>query len=176
MRTLGLLLLTALGACGGGGPATPATPAAAPPGAAARAQALEAAAATLEKLDGRWQRGAEPSSWAAYFERGQLRFLDERVTPPGGAVRRNRYYFDNGQLFYFAGEAPASATVGGGADARAPTVPVQAEFSGQRALAAVRIEHYGAVPLTAAEAAAILAQARELASIVTSAHGARGTH
>jgi len=178
VRTWGLVLLTALtlGACGGRGPATPAAPAAPPPGAAARAEALEAAAATLDKLEGRWQRGAEPSTWAAYFERGQLRFLDERVMPPHGAARRNRYYFENGKLFYFAGEAPASAPVGGGSDARAPTVPVQAEFSGQRTLAAVRVEHYGPVPLTAAEAATVLAQARELASIATSAHAAVGTH
>ena len=165
----------ALGACGGRGPAAPSTQAAPAAGAAARAQALEAAAPALEKLDGRWQRGEEPSSWVAYFERGQLRFLDERVAPPRGAPRRNRYYFENGRLFYYAGESPASEGLGGGGDARAPTVPVTAEYSGQRALAAVRIEHYGPVPLAPAEAAAILRQAGELASIATSARGASGT-
>jgi hypothetical protein len=171
------MLLSALlsGGCDGRQAAAPPGAPAPPPAAEARAAALEAAAPALEKLDGHWQRGEEPSTFAAYFERGQLRFLDERVAPPRAAPRRNRYYFENGRLFYFAGEVPAAATVGGGADARAALVPVSAEFSGQRALSAVRIEHYGPVPLTLPESAAILRQAGELASVASSAHQALGS-
>ncbi len=164
-----------LAACGGRAPPAATAPAGPPPDAAARAAAIEAAAAQLQKVDGRWQRGQEPSRWSAYFQSGELRFLDERVTPPAGSARHNRYYFEGGRLFYFAGEAPAGRLLGGPA-ADAPTLPVQAEFSGARTISAVRIEHYGPVRLEERDATEIRRQATELASIAMGELRAVGTH
>jgi hypothetical protein len=175
MRASNWVIVAALGlaACGGRAPPAPAAPSA-PADAAARAAALEAAAPGLQKVDGRWQRGAEPSNYSAYFDHGQLRYLDERVQPPRGAPRRNRYYFDDGGLFYFAGEV-AAGDIGGGATALGATVPVQAEFAGAKIVSALRIEHYGAVRLEPAQAAEIRRQAAELASLASTEQHAVGT-
>jgi hypothetical protein len=174
MRASTWLMAAVLGlaACGGRAP-PPAAPPSAPADAATRAATLEAAAPGLQKVDGRSQRGVEPSSYSAYFDHGQLRYLDERVLPPRGAPRRNRYFFDDGRLFYYVGEAAAGGT-GGGVSALGPTVPVQAEFAGAKTLSAVRIEHFGAVRLEEAQAEEIRRQAAELASVAAAEQHAAG--
>jgi hypothetical protein len=169
-----MLALLAVVACGGRappasapeGPAAPAPSAATAP-AAARAAAIEAATAGYEIVRGRWERGAERSTYAAYFENGQLRYLDETVAAPGAPPRHNRDYYENGVLFYIAGEVRAASTVGGGPGAVGPSVPVRAEFHGTKTLAAVRVEHYGEVKLAPAEVEALRRQAAELASAAT---------
>jgi hypothetical protein len=168
-----VLALLGLAACGRAPPpSAPAEPGAPAPGAAAvpattRAAAIEAAIAGYEIVRGHWERGAERSTYAAYFENGRLRYLDETVAAPGAPARRNRYYYDNGVLFYIAGEVRASTVVGGGAGAVGPSVPVRAEFQGTKTLAAVRVEHYGEVKLAPGEVEALRRQAAELASAAT---------
>lgn len=173
-RTWPMLAMLGLVACGGRAPpaSAPAAPGAPAPGAATapaatRAAAIEAAAAADETVRGHWERGAERSTYAAYFEHGQLRYLDETVAVPGAPARHNRYYYENGVLFYLAGEVRAATVVGGGPGAVAPSVPVHLEFHGTKTLAAVRVEHYGEVKLAPAEVEALRRQAAELASAAT---------
>ena len=172
-RTWPMLALLGMVACGRAPPpSAPAEPGASAPSAATapattRAAAIEAAIAGYETVRGHWERGAERSSYAAYFESGRLRYLDETVAVPGAAPRRNRYYYENGVLFYIAGEVHAASVVGGGVGAVAPSVPVRAEFHGTKTLAAVRVEHYGEVKLAPGEVEALRRQAAELASAAT---------
>ena len=172
-----IVAVLAVAACGGPAPPGAVPPPAAPagaPDAAARAAAIEAGLAGLQKVDGTWQRGADRIAYSAYYANGELRFLEERVTVPGGAPRHNRYYFTAGRLFYFDGAVPAGK-LGGGGDALAPTLPVRAEFQGARTLSAVRLEHYGAVPIGEPAAAEIRRQAAEIATIAASEQRAEGT-
>ena len=171
MRIGILLALVALGAAACGGSAAPppasgpATPTDAAP--AARAAALESATTSYHKVDTHREQGTDRTEISGYFDHGQLRFLDENITARGAAARHNRYFFENGVLFYFKGEMPAGR-IGGGPTALAANVPVRAEFAGARTVTAVSIEHYGATALDAPSIEAIRRQGAELASAITS--------
>jgi hypothetical protein len=148
-----------LAACGRQKP--PVLPVAA--GGSARAAALRAAAPGLTALHGRWDEPGSRSEYTAYFSAGRLGYLDERQRlAPSGSLH-NEYFFDGGALFYFAGELPATAGFGGGPDAVGPVVASLAEFRGAQVLRAVRIEHFGEVPLDAATIGAIRRHAAALA-------------
>ena len=168
-----------LGACGERTPPAAARPKAsspaiapAPPASgAARAAALEAALPSLMKVDSHREQGASRTLISGYFDKSDLKVLDETVTGQGLATIHNRYYFDGGVAFYFRGEAPAGK-IGGGPGAMGSTVPLRAEFAGARVLSAVRVEHYGEVKLEPAAIEAIRRQGAELASAVISEESA----
>jgi len=126
---------------------------------AARAAALDAAASGYQQVA--WQRELPTgrSACVGYFDHGALRLIAETTT--GTARLTNRYYYENGALFYFAGELPAAT--GTGTIAVAPRIPVRAEFRGTITLAAVRVEHYGEVKLGLAEISDIRRRAAALA-------------
>jgi hypothetical protein len=131
--------------------------------ASARAAALRAAAPGLVALHGRWDEPGSRSEYTAYFSAGRIGYLDERQrVAPSGSLH-NEYFFDDGALFYFSGELPATAGFGGGPDAVGPVVASLAEFRGAQVLRAVRIEHFGEVPLDAATIGAIRRHAAALA-------------
>ena len=171
VRILSVLVLAGVAACGA--PATP-PPASAPPPAAtmsrsgaARAEALEGATATYRKVDTHREQGTGRTDLSGYFDHGRLAYLDENISAPGAPARHNRYFFENGQLFYFKGEMQAGK-IGGGPTALGASVPVRAEFAGARTLTAVSIEHYGETRLDAPAVEAIRRQGAELASAITS--------
>ena len=146
-------------------------PAAAPLSPATRAAALEAALPSLMKVDSHRDQGASRTLLSGYFDRSDLKVLDETVSGQGLATIHNRYFYDGGLAFYFRGEAPAGK-IGGGPGAMGATVPLRAEFAGSRVLSAVRIEHYGEVKLEPAAIDAIRRQGAELASAVISEESA----
>lgn len=152
----------------------PAATAAAPPApvaGASRAAALEAALPGFMKVDTHRDQGSSRTLLSGYFDKSDLKVLDETVTGQGQATLHNRYYYDGGVAFYFRGEAPAGK-IGGGPGAMGATVPLRAEFQGARVLFAVRVEHYGEVKLEPAAIEAIRRQAAELASVVVSEESA----
>ena len=156
-------------------PAAPAAPAsgAAPraPSALERVAALEAASGSFERAEGHWEHGSEHLSFTAYFDGHTLRYLLETTDRPGLAALHNRYYFDNGALFYYVGEVVAASTEGAPGNSAA-VVAEHAEFRGATVLNAVRVEHFGEVRLDAAAIAAIRRDAAEFAGVVTGEHNA----
>ena len=153
---------------------SPARMAAASPAAAtgsARAAALEAALPGLMRVDTHREQGTSRTLISGYFDKSDLKLLDETVTGQGLATIHNRYYYDGGLAFYFRGEAPAGK-IGGGPGAVGATVPLRVEFQGARVLSAVRIEHYGDVKLEPAAIEAIRRQGAGLASAVISEESA----
>ena len=142
--------------------------------AAARAAALAAASAGWPKVTGHWLRGDTDSRFTAWFEHGELRYLEELAVRRGATPLHGRYYYERGTLFYYSGEAPAGAQVGGGATAVAETVPVLAEFDGAQARRALRIEHYGEVPIAAAALTALERHAAILAGVARDEWSAAG--
>lgn len=164
-RTSLLILVPALvfAGCGerppaGGAPASPAAAATA----SARADAIRAAAAGLPSVAGHRDGPGGDAAWRAFFAGDELRLLEESVVDPPGPPLENRYYFEHGALFFYAGQQAAEP--GSGAEGASARVPVQAEFQGARATRAVRIEHYGPVPLAPERVATIARRAAELAS------------
>ncbi|MBS0376030.1 MAG: hypothetical protein JSR73_15730 [Proteobacteria bacterium] len=173
IRKLPMLLLGALLAAGCG-QRPPAPPAAAPPAplpASARADAIRAAASGQPAVEGRRDRADGAATWRAVFAGDAPALVEESVAVPGGAPYVNRYYYEQGALFYYAGEQAAEA--GSGAAGPFARVAVQAEFDGARARRAVRLEHYGPVPLPPALAQAIAARGAELAAAARDEHSAR---
>lgn len=159
----GLLVLAAASGCGGRHP--PAAPAAPSQSAAvdgrARAAHILASLPGLAPVTGRNDRLGPVTLWQAWFAGPELRLIEER--PAGrAAAEPNRYYFERGEFFYYAGEQPA--TVAGGDSGAAPRASVVVEFRDGQVLRAVRLEHYGEVRLEPEESAAIRARAAELAS------------
>ena len=131
----------------------------------ARAAAVAAASAAWPKVTGHWLRGDTDARFTAWFEDGELRYLEELAVRRSGAPLHGRYYFEHGALFYYSGESPAGAAVRGGATAMAESVPVIAEFDGAQPRQAVRVEHYGEVPLDAAAVIALERRAAALAGL-----------
>ncbi len=129
---------------------------------ATRAAAIRAAAARLPSVTGHRDGPAGEAAWRAFFDGAELALLEESVADPPRPPLENRYYFEHGALFYVEGEQAAEP--GSGAEGVAPRVPVVAEFRGVRATRAVRIEHYGPVPLAPDRVQAIQRRAAELAS------------
>jgi hypothetical protein len=174
-RILRLILICALplAACGQRPPpaAAPLPKVAAPVAASARAAALAAAAAGLPSVAGHRDGPDGTAAWRAFFAGDELTLLEESVADPPRPPLERRYYFEHGALFYFAGQQAAEP--GSGADGAAARVPVQAEFRGPQATRAVRLEHYGAVPLAPERVAAIAARAAELASAARDERSAR---
>ena len=127
----------------------------------ARADRLRTNLGSLRSVRGHRQWPGSESAYQAFFEGRVLRYLEETVTEGGGEFQ-NRYYFEPGGLFYYTGERAAAAD--SGATGPTPRVPVVAEWRGAEVARAVRIEHYGEVPLTAAETGAIRRRVAELAS------------
>jgi len=168
MLVLGALLATG---CGQRPPAPPAPPPSAPPPASARADAIRAATGGQAAVEGRRDRADGPATWRALFAGDAPALVEESVAVPGGAPFVNRYYYEHGALFYYAGEQAAES--GSGAAGPFARVAVQAEFDGARVLRAVRLEHYGAVPLPPALARAIAARGAELAAAARDEHSAR---
>jgi hypothetical protein len=176
-RTSLLIVVCALllAGCGQRPPPAAAPPPAAPPAAPAaarvRAQAIAAAVAGRPSVDGHRDGPGGDAAWRAFFAGDELALIEERVADPPRPPLENRYYFENGTLFYFAGQQTAEP--GSGADGAAARVPVLAEFHGAQATSAVRIEHYGAVPLAPGRVATIAARAAELAAAARDEHSAR---
>jgi len=157
-----LLGLAGFAGCGRSPPTPPSPPAAATAADAhARAQQLRAGLPGMKSVHGRRQWPGRASAYQAYFEGRTLRYLEETATDAGGQFQ-NHYYFEATGLFYYTGEQAAAAD--SGAMGPAPRVPVIVEWRGAEVVRAVRIEHYGEVPLAAAELAAIRRRAAELAS------------
>lgn len=132
----------ATGATGGTGVAAPAAKATTTPTGEARARAVRDAAAGWPKVEGRWTRGDADSRYVAYFDGGQLRYLVEDLSLGERGTRRQEYWFDAGELWYYAGEKP-SAYGGTGPGALPPSVPIVAEFRGAEVVRAISREHYG---------------------------------
>lgn len=170
---LGLACMVAVVGCGRSPSPPPVSPA--PPVAAAdaptRADRLRAGLAGLRSVQGRRQWPGRESAYQAYFEGRTLRYLAETVTECSGEFR-NHYYFESGGLFYYTGEQAAAAD--SGATGPAPHVPVVVEWRGTEVARAVRIEHYGEVPLTPAETGAIRRRAAELLSAAQDEQTATG--
>jgi hypothetical protein len=135
-------------------PAAPATtaaasaegagPAAAPsaPG-AERADVIRASAAQWPKVEGRWTRGDADSRYVAYFDGGELRYLEENMSMGDYGSRQNRYYYEGGALFYYAGEKSSDVPGSTGPGGLPPVVPVVAEFRGPDVVRGVAREHFG---------------------------------
>lgn len=136
-----------------------------------RARDIRDAAAQWPKVEGRWKHGAADSSYVAYFDGGQLRYLEEHATANGAGT--NRYYFDGGSLFLFEGAKPSSVPGGEGPGMLPPTVAVFAEFRGNEVIRAVAREHYGEKKLDDAAIAALRAQAAALAGAAQDEWSAR---
>jgi hypothetical protein len=151
-------------------PAAPAPPPAAPPTAAARAAAIRARSATLASVTGHRDTEGLDATWRGYFDGNALLLLEESRADRPRPPLQHRYFYERGTLFYYLGEQPAEAQ--SGATGPAPRAALRAEFDGLRAVAAVRIEHYGEVRLTPAEIGAIQRRAAELASAAANEHAA----
>ena len=131
----------------------------------ARAAALAAASAAWPKIAGHWLRGDTDARFTAWFQDGELRYLEEIDVRRDAAPLHGHYYFEHGALFYYSGESPAGAAVGGGTAAMAASVPVVVAFEGAQPRQAVRVEHYGEVPLGAAAVLELQRRAAALAGL-----------
>jgi hypothetical protein len=170
-------------AAGSMAPATPTT--AATPGGSpavalvsrsgeARAREIRAASAQWPKVEGRWTRGDTDSRYVAYFDGGRLRYLEEETNAgKTGARRANRYWFDDGSLFYYDGEKPSSVPGGDGPGMLPPNVAVVAEFRGADVVRAVAREHYGEKKLDDTTIAGIRRHAAALAGAAQDEWSAR---
>lgn len=156
-----LMLILALLAVGCGQRPAPPVAAPAPVTARARADAIRSAVAAVPSVTGHRDGPGGDAAWRAFYSGDELVLLEESVADPPRPPLENRYYFERGALFFYAGQQPAE--VGSGA-AGAARVPVLVEFRGAQATSAVRIEHYGEVRLEPARVAAIRSRAAELAS------------
>jgi hypothetical protein len=136
-----------------------------------RARAIRDASAQWPKVEGQWRHGTADSSYVAYFDGGQLRYLEERAK--GGGTRTNRYFFDGGALFFYDGEKVSSVPGGEGPGMLPPTVAVVAEFRGGETVRAVAREHYGEKKLDDATIAAVRAQGAALAGAAQDEWSAR---
>jgi hypothetical protein len=132
------------------------------------------AGAAWPSVTGHWLRGDTDSRFTAWFADGELRYLEEVALRRGAPPLRGRYYFEHGALFYYSGEEPARATVGGGATGIAASVSVLAEFEGAQARRAVRVEHYGEVLLDAAAVTELRRHAAILAGVARDEWSATG--
>ncbi|HEX9728449.1 MAG TPA: YbaY family lipoprotein [Gemmatimonadales bacterium] len=66
-----------------------------------RAADVVAALGRFERIDGSWQEGEAASRISAYFDNGNLRYLEEHmVLGEDEASAANAYYFQQGALFY----------------------------------------------------------------------------
>ncbi|MBU2709864.1 hypothetical protein [Zooshikella harenae] len=72
--------------------------------AALKKQALliEAQQDTLHKISGTWQDGDSFSTYDAFLEQGQLRFIQERRKDGKRIEGSHKYYFSQGRLFHYA--------------------------------------------------------------------------
>ena len=161
-----LLLLAAVAGCSQRPAASEVPPRAATP--AARIEAIRAA--RLPSVSGHRDGPGGAATWRAFFADGELALLEEEIADPPRRPLHNEYYFEHGALAYFRGEQPA--TPGSGAVAPDARAPVVIEFQGRRATSAVRIEHYGPVPLEPERLAAIEQRAAELAGAAQAEHNA----
>lgn len=118
--------------------------------AAERAEIVRASAAQWPKVEGRWTRGDTDSRYVAYFDGGELRYLEEDMSMGDYGSRRNRYFYDGGALFYYAGEKSSDVPGSTGPGGLPPVVPVVAEFRGPEVVRAVAREHFGEKKLDAA--------------------------
>ena len=128
----------------------------------ARAAAIRADASRLPSVAGHRDGPAGDAAWRAYFDGTELALLEESIADPPRPPLETRYYFEKGALFFVEGQQAAER--GSGAEGVAPRVPLVAEFRGAQATRAVRIEHYGPVPLAPDRVQAIQRRAAELAS------------
>ena len=149
----------------------PGAPAPAQARAETRAREIRDAATRLPSVDGHRDGPAGDAAWRAFFDDSGLVLLEESVADPPRPPLENRYYFRDGALFYVEGQQAAER--GSGAEGVAPRVPVVAEFHGVQATRAVRIEHYGPVPLAPERVQAIARRAAELASAARDERSAR---
>ena len=139
--------ITDSGAGEGAAGATAASAAAAP--AAERAAQIRASAAQWPKVEGRWTRGDTDSRYVAYFDGGELRYLEENMSMGDYGSRQNRYFYEGGALFYYAGEKSSDVPGSTGPGGLPPVVPVVAEFRGPEVVRAVAREHFGEKKLDA---------------------------
>lgn len=167
-------------AAGSTTPSTAATPGGAPAAAPAapsgetRAREIRAASAQWPKVEGRWTHGDTDSRYVAYFDGGRLRYLEEEMNAgAAGGRRANRYWFDDGALFYYDGEKPSSVPGGDGPGMLPPNVAVVAEFRGADVVRAVAREHYGEKKLDDATIAGIRRHAAALAGAAQDEWSAR---
>jgi hypothetical protein len=142
--------------------ATPA-PAAASVSAEDRAASIRDSAAQWPKVEGRWTRGDSDSRYVAYFDGGELRYLEEDLSMGDYGSRRNRYFYEDGALFYYAGEKSSDVPGSSGPGGLPPVVPVVAEFRGPEVVRAVAREHFGEKKLDDAIVAGIRGHAATLA-------------
>jgi hypothetical protein len=159
-------------AANGGGGLRPATSPANAPDGEARARAARDAASGWPKVEGRWTRGDTDSRYVAHFDGGQLRYLLEEMSLGDRGSRRNEYWFNGGELYYYVGEKP-SAYGGTGPGALPPTVPVVAEFRGAEVVRAISREHYGEKKLDDEALAGIRRHAAALAGAAQDEWSAR---
>jgi hypothetical protein len=140
------------GASGAAAPTTPsAASAAGGAGAAAaasapaseRADVIRTSAAQWPKVEGRWTRGDSDSRYVAYFDGGELRYLEENLSMGDYGSRQNRYFYEGGALFYYAGEKSSDVPGSTGPGGLPPVVPVVAEFRGPEVVRGVAREHFG---------------------------------
>lgn len=128
---------TATGAPG----AAPATEA--PASAEKRAEAIREASAQWPKVAGRWTRGDTDSKYVAWFDGDRLAYLEEDMNQGDYGRKQQRYWFDDGALFYYTGEGPSALPGGTAPGSLPPNVPVVAEFRGAQVVRAVSREHFG---------------------------------
>lgn len=118
--------------------------------AADRADSIRASAAQWPKVEGRWTRGDTDSRYVAYFDGGELRYLEENMSMGDYGSRQNRYFYEDGALFYYVGEKSSDVPGSTGPGGLPPVVPVVAEFRGPEVVRAVAREHFGEKKLDAA--------------------------
>jgi hypothetical protein len=111
--------------------------------AAERAALIRASAAQWPKVEGRWTRGDSDSRYVAYFDGGELRYLEESLSMGDYGSRQNRYFYEGGALFYYAGEKSSDVPGSTGPGGLPPVVPVIAEFRGPDVVRGVAREHFG---------------------------------
>jgi hypothetical protein len=172
---LGLLVA----ACGPAapGPASPATAAApatadsgvprrsdAPTNAETRAAAIRAAAPTFRSVEGHTPWRGLPANYRGYFDGHDLRYVEETVPIGAWPALQNRYYFEGGALFYYAGENQAISGDPTGNDRSA----VIMELDGSTVRRAVMVEGEHESPLDEIEVAAIRKRGAQLAASMRS--------
>jgi hypothetical protein len=118
--------------------------------AADRADSIRASAAQWPKVEGRWTRGDTDSRYVAYFDGGELRYLEENMSMGDYGSRQNRYFYEDGALFYYVGEKSSDVPGSTGPGGLPPVVPVVAEFRGPEVVRGVAREHFGEKKLDAA--------------------------
>lgn len=139
-----------------------------PPELPATPRAIRAAVAAVNshlpryrEVSGQWQGEQTSSMFNAYFDAARLQYVIETAGEDNKGYAVNKYYYDDGVLFYFHGQG--SVGQGDAFNPRPAEIDVQLAFDAHgRLTRSTKLLNGHAVPLEEGEAAAIFEHAGEL--------------